>query len=731
MFAGETIAEESDEPREEGLDSQGVEGVAGEGLDEEVMSERVAGADVEVDLPLFRQRRGGQDGDDLVEEVGASGLSLPMFDGQGEQAEEAEGGDAQAEALAEDDEVYAAVALRASGKKGARKRKGCTSPRQAEVKIDLKPRQTEAKLCQRIDRWAVVGAVLISLAMLGVLYKVYRLQVHPPQPILALMDSQNTKRKIVARPGSIYDRNGVVLANSDLGYRLFIDPQLIKDPSNFAERIAQALGYDPSVITEALFDAEERYYNAKAKYPEKKHKRSRFVVIDRQLTDQRLRAFQRLQKDRQRHIPGLGIYPFMKRNYPQGHVAGQILGKRGGGVAREGLERVYRDKISATSGSIKIERDPKGNAIQVRQSDIVSPVDGRAVTLSIDIVIQKIAEENLKIAVDKFKAKAGQCIVMDPHTGEILAMANYPFFDHSIKTKKYDAKRSRNRCVTDVYEPGSTFKPYVWASALQSGQCNMGMMIDCTTSGAWKPPRGSLLHDSHPHGRLSFEQVLVKSSNIGMGKIGYKMGKQKLYNVVTSYGFGQKTASGLLGEVRGKVRKTKHWSMTDLTRVPMGHGVAVTPLQMARAFCVFANGGHLITPTILAIHQKRNEADQALLVQRVLDQQVASKTREAMFKVVTQGTGKRANSQIYKIFGKTGTAQLPIPGGGGYYHDRYVGSFIGGAPLKHPRIVVLTVIQDPKKGLGHYGGTVAGPATKRTIEQTLRYLGVTPRYWKK
>ncbi len=684
-----------------------------------------------VALPLFEQ-------DEDVEEVDEveSGLTLPMFDKVRQAEVETENEDAEAVVVAaveaevedleaEEDDFIDAVAVKVRGKKKT-KRKPKKRVREAQVMVELAFEKREEKVCQGIYRWGIFAAGLVLMGMLLVLFNVYRLQTNPPEQISARMQSQKSSWKIHGRPGNIVDRQGFFLAISDLRYQLFVDPEAIEDFSVFSEKVGEALGYDPVMIDDRLSSAEDKYRKQVKTNPEKKIGPPRFVVIDRMLTDDRLAKLKDFK------IKGLYKKSYMKRSYPQGHVAGQIVGKRGlKGIGGVGLERVYNASIKAEDGKIVVERGPKGNATEVKQEDVKSPVDGQNIRLSIDISIQKFAEDNLKAACDEFKALGGQMIVMVPHTGEILAMANYPFFDHSIPMKKYEPQRSRNRCVTDVYEPGSTFKPFVWASALESGRWHMGMMFDCSTSGAWKPPKGALLHDSHPNGTLSFEGVLVKSSNIGMGKIGYKMGKRTLYDVVRTYGFGENTGSGLLGEVGGILRPGEKWSMTDLTRIPMGHGVSVTPLQMARAFCVFGNGGYLITPSILAVNEVRDAKDEALLKQRVLSEKIAKQTRVAMHKVVTDGTGKKANSKIYKVFGKTGTAELPNIGGRGYFKDQYVGSFVAGAPLDNPRVVVLTVIQQPDRSIGHFGGTVAGPATKRTIEQTLNYLGVSPSVWDK
>ncbi|MEL7089390.1 MAG: penicillin-binding protein 2, partial [Planctomycetota bacterium] len=334
--------------------------------------------------------------------------------------------------------------------------------------------------------------------------------------------------------------------------------------------------------------------------------------------------------------------------------------------------------------------------------------------------------------IHEFKAESGQIVVMDPHTGEILALANYPFFDPAdFRDEKgrfrEDAKTAqRNRAVTDVFEPGSIVKPLVWAAAVEAGLADPDEMVDCTDEGWWKPTRGPVLRDERPHGEITFTRVLIESSNIGMAIVAERMGMEELHRILASYGLGRPTDSKLPGEVAGMLRPVDRWSWTDLSRMPMGHGIAVTPLQITRAFCALANDGVLINPTIEAADEATDEQRRTNITARVLSPRIVEQTRRALAEVITDpdGTGRRARSELYDLFGKTGTAELPNLEDGGYYEDQYVSSFVAGAPVDRPRLVVGCFITRPDREIGHFGGKVSGPAVRNVIERSLQYWGV-------
>ncbi len=557
-------------------------------------------------------------------------------------------------------------------------------------------------------RVLVVGwvfVVFITLAMLALLGRVAQLQFNPPPRIAELIDSQKSTITVPGRRANLVDRMGRSMRSTQVAHKLFVDPKAIEDNSTFAEKLGYTLGIDPAMIDRKISARADKSY----------------VVIDRRVSEETLEKFSQLHK-----LPGVGLDPYLVREYPTGAVASNVLGFVGDeGKGLDGLERVFNRELTGTPGKLTFFRDVRHRAVWVEPQGYRSPTDGKSVRLSLDMVIQQIAEDELEAAVKQFNAKQGEIIVMAPRTGEVLAMANYPTFDpeHMGKAK---AEQWRNRCVTDVYEPGSTFKPYVWAAAVEQKIATPSEMIDCH-GGYYVSPGGRHLRDAHGYGMLSWEEVLVKSSNIGMAQIGLRMGNKRLYHAVKSFGFGKLPGSGLPGEIKGIINPLNQWNpIFSPTSVPMGQEVAVTPLQMARAFCTLSNGGLSVMPTIRA-RDASDVAHTAPIVERVVSQRTAEITKAALRRVVTEGTGKLANSPYYELVGKTGTAQVPDKKHGGYLPGAYVGSFVCGAPVDDPQVVVICVVHLPEKSKGYYGGIIAAPAAKRVVEQTLVYMGVPPQ----
>lgn len=550
-----------------------------------------------------------------------------------------------------------------------------------------------------------IGQVLLALVSIGLLVvigRVAQLQVKPSKPITQLMAAQRSEADLMARRGSIVDRRGRVLAATRVAKRLFVDPLLIEEPNLFSEQVGYLLDYDPAGI--------ERKIAAK--------RGSRYIVIDRRLNDARQTLIEDIK------LPGLATEPILAREYPQGQLAGQLLGFCNvDNVGQEGLERVFNDPLAGEAGHMNYWRDARRRPLWIEHDGYAAPMDGRPVRLSIDATIQGIAESELAAACEKYEAKSGQLVMMQPFTGEILAMANWPPFDPRPGKEtggNSDPALWRNRCVTDVFEPGSTFKPFIWAAATQAGLADPDEVIDAH-DGYYVSPQGRRLRDDHAYHKLTWEMGLVKSSNIVMAIVGQRMGATDLHAAVRAFGFGRPTDSALPGEVAGIVNPLSTWTHYSVTSIPMGQEIAVTPLQLTRAFSIIANGGLMVSPTILA----RQDGDNlATIYERILSARVAARTREALRRVVTEGTGRRAKDSPYAIFGKTGTAQVADPDGGGYLPGAYTATFVCGAPLSAPRVVVAVVVHEPKGS--HYGGTVAAPIARAVVDQTLTYLGVAP-----
>ncbi len=546
-----------------------------------------------------------------------------------------------------------------------------------------------------------LAAISLTLVLVALLARVVQLQARPPEPIADRLDTQQSTATVLGRRGALVDSRGRVIAVTRVAQRLFVDPKLIDDRNTFSERVGYTLGYEPAGIEMELF----------------KRAHSRYIVLDQRLSDERVEKLGELG------LRGLATEPVLVRDYPFGPLAGQVVGFVGrDSTGLEGLEKVLNPRLNPTPGRYRYTRDAKGRPLWVEAASYENHRDGQTVRLSLDMTIQEIVEKHLQATVEKYEAEAGQMVVMDPYTGEIVAMANFPTVDPA-QAGNLKPELRRNRSVTDVFEPGSIFKPFVWAAATQQGYAKPQEMIDCTTQGWWKPARGPVLRDASPQGVLTWDGVLVKSSNIGMGKVAERMGSEKLHEILVGFGFGQTTGSNLPGELPGILRPVKKWSATDLTRVPMGQAIATTPLQMMRAFASLANGGDLVTPRIEA----RGVNEPPIEKVRVLSPAVAAHTRDVLHRVVLEGTGRRANSKLYALFGKTGTAQLPDFENGGYAANQYLSTFVAGAPVEAPRLIIGCFIHKPNKKIGHYGGTVAAPPVMKVMEESLLYLGVPPR----
>ncbi|MCX5660733.1 MAG: penicillin-binding protein 2 [Planctomycetota bacterium] len=542
---------------------------------------------------------------------------------------------------------------------------------------------------------------LVTLGFLGLFGRVYQLQTNAPPRIKALVGSQKSQVKFLGRPGNLEDRKGRLLATSRAAIQLYVDPGLIEDPSTFAEHVASDLGYDSAFIDQRVGANSER----------------RYVLLDRRLDDTRAAKISQIS------LKGLGTDAHLARDYPQGALGGQIVGFRNiDGHGIEGVEKAFDSELAGKAGSMTFFRDARHHALWIENGQYTPPTDGKSVRLSIDLTIQAFAENELIQACKQYEAQSGEMVAMDPATGEILAIANYPQVDPNDFGITKPEKR-RNRAITDTYEPGSTFKPFIWSMATQGRFASPGEYLNCTSSGVYVTSAGRRLHDAHPAGTVTWDEVLVKSSNIGMAIVGQRMGADKLYDAVRAFGFGTPTGTGLPGEITGKVRPSKYWTSYSITSVPMGQEVSVTAMQICRGFAAFANGGYLVSPTIRL--RDLSNPDDLPKFRRLLNPQIAAHTREVLRRVVTEGTGRKADSPMYDIFGKTGTAQIAGPHGG-YITNAFVASFICGAPLDDPRIVVACVIHHPNREKGHFGGTVAAPAARRLIEQSLVYMGIPP-----
>ena len=501
--------------------------------------------------------------------------------------------------------------------------------------------------------------------------------------------------------GIIYDRNmRPMVANLNVG-SLYVSPREVKEPAILARKLAKMLNMEEGRVLEKL------------------ESDSSFVWLKRKMDYERASGVMSLGAG------GVGVIKETKRFYPNSWLASHVIGFTNvDGVGLEGLETAFDGYISGTSGWSWTVRDAKARKILSRQSRLIPPCDGYNLVLAIDEVIQHIAEKELDYVYKKFKAKGGSVIVMNPHNGDILALANRPTFDPNDFNASPVSSR-RNRVVTDMFEPGSVFKIVAASAALEEGKASLDDTFFCE-EGAFRIANHTL-HDHKPHGELTFKEVIALSSNIGTVKIAQLLDEKVFFNFIKSFGFGAKTGVDLPGEVDGIARSPKNWSGTSIAAIPIGQEIAVTPIQLVSAISAIANGGRLMKPRIvLEVQDKAGGVVKSFAptqIRRAVSDSTASLMREVLTAVVEEGTGKNARLSEYTSSGKTGTAQKIKPGGG-YSHSKFVASFIGFAPAKNPEIAILVCIDEP--GPVYYGGSVAAPAFKKIAEGALRYLKVRP-----
>ncbi|WP_374352848.1 peptidoglycan D,D-transpeptidase FtsI family protein [Chitinimonas sp.] len=413
-------------------------------------------------------------------------------------------------------------------------------------------------------------------------------------------------------------------------------------------------------------------------------------------------------------IPGISKQAEYRRYYPTGEVTAHIIGFTGiDNKGQEGFELTREAMLAGKAGSRQVIRDRRGYIVEDIAS-IEKPRDGQTLTLSIDSKIQYLAYRELKKAVDDHKAKGGGIVVLDARTGEVLALANMPSFNPNNREKLDPASR-RNRALTDTYEPGSTMKPFTVSAALETGTVNPLSMVD-TGNGSYAIGP-NIIHDTHPHGRITVEQVIQMSSNIGTSKLQLGMEREHLWQFYDSLGFGQQPRSGFPGEATGRLRPWKNWVPIDQATMSYGHGISVSLLQIARAYQIFAGDG-----VVRPISFQRLVAP--LPGKQILKPETAQAMRK-MLEMVTQpgGTALKARVVGYRVGGKTGTAYKPEAGG--YNLSKYVGSFVGIAPMSDPHLIVAVMIDEPSNGK-HLGGDVAAPVFSAVVAGSLRMLGVPP-----
>jgi cell division protein FtsI (penicillin-binding protein 3) len=556
------------------------------------------------------------------------------------------------------------------------------------------PPSEQIRQSLRISSWGTAVAIVTTLVLLVIPLRVFQLQHAPSAQLLASIAKSQSSHHPLVRRGDLLDQHGRLLATTALGWRAFADPQEAEDPILLGTRLQDAIGI-PAIETDHKLSGKLQ---------------RRYIPISGILEDWQV------ERLRSSPIRGIGLEPRPIRLYPQALDAASLIGTVGyehTGLA--GVEHAMNAELVPTQGRFQTIRDASRRTMWIPPDGFDAGNDGRSIRLSIDLAIQRLAELRLSEAVKEYGAGGGRIVVMDCQTGELLAVADID--RGSAETRP---RLRRNRCVTDPYEPGSTFKPFIWAAATQHGLATPDETLPTPSNGPHRTTFGRRIRDAHYHGPTTWRMVLVKSLNSGMAIVAERMKRDVMRSLVAQLGFGKSTKCGIPGETIGIVTSERNWSDYTQTSVAMGHEIAVTPVQMAQAFCVFACDGRMPAATLHA-----RSGPRPVVPTQIFTPEIAALTRSTMQRVMTEGTGRRAQSDLYTMFGKSGTAQLPKAEGGGYHEDRYVSSFIAGAPVLSPRIVVLCVIDDPDRSLGKwYGGSTAGPVVRDVVDSVLPYLGV-------
>ncbi len=553
-------------------------------------------------------------------------------------------------------------------------------------------------------RWKVclIGAVILVLFG-AVSVRAFKLQVLNRDRAFDVAKKQHRGLfTLLPRRGKILDMNKKELAINVDASSVYVHPGNVKNPKQLSRNLSKYLKHTQKEIVGMLL----------SKKP--------FVWIER------LAEPEAVSKLKSANIEEIGFVEEPKRVYPNGHLAGQILGFTD--IDSKGIEGIEYDLDSLLAGSpgkVVVKRDARGREIMNNPIDIEESVSGYDVVLTIDSQIQYIVEKELKEGIKKTSAERGMAVLMNPETGEVLAMASYPFFDPN-NVNKYGEKTRRNFPVWYSFEPGSTMKIFLAAAGFEEKKLKPTSKFDCE-NGRRKIGH-SIINDVHPHGILSVVEILELSSNICATKIAEVLGKEKLYGYLKSFGFGAKTEIDLPGESSGKLSNSKYWGPVELATLSFGQGVSVTAIQLASALSVVANGGYLMKPytvkEIISHDGKVVRKREPEVISRVVSYDTAEEIKKILEGVVENGTGKEASTPGYRVAGKTGTAQVPNPETGGYYSSRHIASFIGFAPADDPKIALVVVVENPRKSF--YGGVVTAPIFKQITEKVLFYLGVSP-----
>jgi len=547
-------------------------------------------------------------------------------------------------------------------------------------------------------------SILLFFWFVFIVGRMFQLQVLKKEQLYKLAAQQHhVQIPLVPKRGTIYDNKGNELAVSIEVDSVYADSKKIIDVERTANELSSALQIDREELKERL------------------RNRKTFEWVQRKISPKEVAEIKALG------LPGIYFLKENRRFYPNVELAAQMIGFVGlDSKGLEGIEFQYDALLNGRGDVWTLERDARGREIVMDGVPVKREDHYKNVFLTIDKHIQHVAETELSRSVQKWGAKGGVIIAMDPLTGKILAMASYPFFNPN-QFIQYRSKSWRNRAIADAFEPGSLFKAFLAAAALEEKMVRPSDSFFCE-NGSYMV-YDQTIHDHSKHGWLTFQQIIKFSSNIGASKVGEKIGRERLYRCITSFGFGEKTRIGLPGEGKGIVHHPRYWSPVALDTISFGQGISVTGIQLAVALSAIANGGSLMRPYVVEkITDEKGGVVQSFqpeVVRRVISEETAKEVI-ALLKATTEkgGTGEEAVPTGFEVAGKTGTAQKADTLLGGYSESRYTSGFMGFAPPDEPKLVLLIVIDEPQGST--YGGVVAAPVFKAIMEKVLPYLNILP-----
>lgn len=561
---------------------------------------------------------------------------------------------------------------------------------------------------RRAERWKIMALALVMVCgAAGLVSRAYYLQIVKHEFFYA-KSLQQSRRAIAIRPerGEILDSQGSKLAISLGSKSVYVQPRKIVSKKKAARKLARILPFSSRQIYRKLVSKKS------------------FEWVARDVLPSQVKKIKKL------HLRGVGFVKESRRYYPNRELAGQLLGFVGvDSRGLEGIEHFYDHYLQGKKNIVFLERDARSGILDPGDRGSVEGTRGETVVLTIDRTIQHTVEQELARAVSGSKAKRGLAMVMDVESGAVLAMSQYPFFNPNSFTSSHPSIW-RNRAVVDMIEPGSTFKVFTVAAALDQGVITPDSCFDCE-QGKYRIG-GRTIHDTHKHGDLKVTEIVKFSSNIGCSKIAARLGKQGLYNFLRRCGFGSPTGIDFPGEKEGMLRDWHRWRDVDLSNISFGQGVGVTPVQLVRAYAALANGGYLVKPYLVKKVVNENgwkvyEHHESSERRRVLSPRVARQVLAMLEKVVEDdGTAPKARIPGYLVAGKTGTSQKYDPQQKKYSRKNYLASFIGfiPAPENHGKLLVYVLVDEPRTSI--YGGMVAAPAFSRIGQRLLAYLNVEP-----